>query len=179
VGAARGRRLLWHAFPALQPTLARGARRDACSQDGRASLHLAAYQGHLELVKLLLSKGANVTATTAVRAQWTSRVRTHHAADIARARRIPPAARPRAARHRLWPQAICAPIAPPHARDARAHSPRSLLAPQEDWTALHAAADKGHLEVVKLLLSSGASPGAKGKARAAGGSAVRSRGACR
>jgi ankyrin repeat protein len=37
------------------------------SQDGRASLHLAAYQGHLELVKLLLTKGANVTATTAVR----------------------------------------------------------------------------------------------------------------
>ena len=36
---------------------------------------------------------------------------------------------------------------------------------QEDWTALHAAADKGHLEVVKLLLASGANPGAKGKVR--------------
>ena len=36
---------------------------------------------------------------------------------------------------------------------------------QEDWTALHAAADKGHLEVVKLLLSKGANPGARGKVR--------------
>jgi hypothetical protein len=42
------------------------------AQDGRASLHLAAYQGHLELVKLLLSKGANVTATTAVRPRVSS-----------------------------------------------------------------------------------------------------------
>jgi len=34
---------------------------------------------------------------------------------------------------------------------------------QEDWTALHAAADKGHLEVVKVLLASGAVVNAKGK----------------
>ena len=35
---------------------------------------------------------------------------------------------------------------------------------QEDWTALHAASDKGHADVVKLLLESGADPLAKGKA---------------
>ena len=33
----------------------------------------------------------------------------------------------------------------------------------EDWTALHAAADKGHIEVVNLLLTHGADPVAKGK----------------
>jgi hypothetical protein len=50
------------------------ALRPSLPQDGRASLHLAAYQGHIELVKLLLAKGANVTATTAVRVGRTARV---------------------------------------------------------------------------------------------------------
>ena len=37
-------------------------------QDGRAPLHLAAYQGHLEVVKAMIQNNANVTATTGVRA---------------------------------------------------------------------------------------------------------------
>lgn len=87
------------------------------TQDGRASLHLASYQGHLDIVKLLLKHGANVTATTAAREQAGAPERT----------------------------------------------PVLTLLPQEDWTALHAASDKGHAEVVKLLLENGADPLAKGK----------------
>lgn len=88
-------------------------------QDGRASLHLAAYQGHLDLVKLLLTHGANVTATTAVRG----------------------------------------------ALFTHTHNSRAPAHAQEEWTALHAASDKGHAEVVKLLLAAGAVPAAKGKVR--------------
>jgi ankyrin repeat protein len=46
---------------------------------------------------------------------------------------------------------------------------------QEDWTALHAAADKGHLEVVKVLLASGADADAKGKARDEGDTRLHAR----
>ena len=95
-------------------------------QDGRAPLHLAAYQGHLEVVKAMIQNNANVTATTGVRA-------------------APPVCRP------LWCHSTTDGL--------------SLTAAQEDWTALHAAADKGHLEVVKVLLASGADANAKGKAR--------------
>jgi hypothetical protein len=38
------------------------------TKDGRAPLHLAAYQGHLEVVKAMLQNSANVKATTGVRA---------------------------------------------------------------------------------------------------------------
>lgn len=44
-------------------------------QDGRASLHLASYQGHLDIVQLLLKHGANVTATTAARTLAARRAR--------------------------------------------------------------------------------------------------------
>ena len=79
-----------------------GASHAACAQDGRASLHLAAYQGHLELVKLLLARGANVTATTAVRPSVSWRRRARFAAassgrSLARLRRA--CIRARAARH--------------------------------------------------------------------------------
>jgi Ankyrin repeats (3 copies) len=36
-------------------------------QDGRAPLHLAAYQGHYEVVEMLIKHQADVTATTGVR----------------------------------------------------------------------------------------------------------------
>ena len=47
----------------------------------------------------------------------------------------------------------------------RTHRELTYSSFQEDWTALHAAADKGHLEVVKVLLANGADANAKGKAR--------------
>ena len=90
-------------------------------QDGRASLHLAAYQGHVDLIQLLLTHGANVTATTAVRVALFE-------------------------------------LPTNSSRGAYRFS-------QEEWTALHAASDKGHVEVVKLLLAAGAVPAAKGKVR--------------
>lgn len=40
---------------------------DTESKYGRNSLHQAAYKGHAEIVKLLLAKGASVTAETEVR----------------------------------------------------------------------------------------------------------------
>ena len=92
----------------------------ACPQDGRASLHLAAYQGHMDLVSLLLTNGADVKARTIVR---------------------------------------------PHSACSALDWSLTSFALQEDWTALHAAADKGHKEVVTLLLDSGADPRSKGKVR--------------
>ena len=179
------------------------------SQDGRASLHLAAYQGHLAVVQLLLSRGANVTATTAVRSARHSPAAPHPARP---ALQRPARARPRLSvasdRSPPWLRACSHPLfrPPPPAggldgaargcrqgshrggegaaaerrrprrqgegarrccKSARAHLPASRppSAHQHGRTALHAAAEKGHMEVAKLLVSAGADLKATDKAR--------------
>ena len=185
------------------------------SQDGRASLHLAAYQGHLELVKLLLTKGANVTATTAVRphaypgrcraaagapAASPGRARGSGLACVVRSRCAAPARRSRGR-----PVCVCAlrlrPLAGGLDRAARRCGQGPLgggqaaarlrrqpgregqgacarrggawlratltrVSPaQHGRTALHAASEKGHLEVAKVLLANAADIKAQDKVR--------------
>ncbi len=94
--------------------------------DGYTPLHYAAYFGHLEAARYLVSIGADVGAVSLDPLRNTP---LHAAASSG---------------HRELVEALLAAGADLHARQTG------------DWTPLHAAADRGHANVVALLLERGA-----------------------
>ena len=100
----------------------------AYSQDGYTALGLASFFGHLEIVNLLLGRGAEVNVVS----RNDMAVRPLHSAA--------------AGRHLAVAQVLLA-----HGADVHAKS-------HGGWTALHSAADHGQIEFIRTLLEHGARP---------------------
>jgi ankyrin repeat protein len=98
------------------------------SQDGYTALGLASFFGHLEIVTLLLGRGAEVNVVS----RNDMAVRPLHSAA--------------AGRHLAVAQVLLA-----HGADVHAKS-------HGGWTALHSAADHGQIEFIRTLLEHGARP---------------------
>jgi ankyrin repeat protein len=101
---------------------------------GRTALHLAAMNGHLEIVKLLLEHGADVNAKTKEGYGYTA---LHSAASNGHLEIVK--------------------LLLEHGADVNAKTKYG------GYTALHSATMNGHLEIVKLLLEHGADVNAKTK----------------
>ena len=98
------------------------------SPDGYTALGLASFFGHLEIVTLLLGRGADVNVVS----RNDMAVRPLHSAA--------------AGRHLAVAQVLLA-----HGADVHAKS-------HGGWTALHSAADHGQIEFIRLLIEHGARP---------------------
>ncbi len=108
------------------------------SPDGFTPLHLACFFGHPDVVKALLDRGAPVNPV----ADNPMQVRPLHSA---------------AAHHDARTSLVICGMLIEHGADVNAIQ-------QGGFTALHAAAQQGNLELVKLLVDSGADPSMKTEA---------------
>jgi uncharacterized protein YerC len=110
-------------------------------QDGWTPLHFAALSGHLEVIRLLLQKGAKKEAADEVGVGTVGRRQCHQ--------------------QHSYPFTI--PSSLSVYSPLYNHSTLTFL--QDGWTPLHISAWKGHLEVVGLLLSKGANKAAADEVR--------------
>eukprot|EP01062_Namystynia_karyoxenos_P034085 TRINITY_DN25003_c0_g1_i1.p1 TRINITY_DN25003_c0_g1~~TRINITY_DN25003_c0_g1_i1.p1 ORF type:complete len:339 (+),score=78.09 TRINITY_DN25003_c0_g1_i1:88-1104(+) len=102
---------------------------DACDEGGQRCLHLAAGKGHVELVTLLLSNGAQPSAPDA---QRSTPLHEACASAAAESRDRGSMGGAGGSRHRRVVEALLQHGANPHARDSQGRTPADLLHPGYD-----------------------------------------------
>lgn len=122
----------------------------------RTALHLAAWAGHLDCVKALVAAGAQVGASLSSKSAWIAAAddklveRLNCAKALVAAVALLPLLPGRLSGLLLVSAAACS-KAHSHRRTAPT-TPQISAAAQDEMTALHFAATKGNVEVIKFLL---------------------------
>ncbi|KAL8711912.1 MAG: hypothetical protein Q9225_007041 [Loekoesia sp. 1 TL-2023] len=153
----------------VEVAIEEGADVNAKGPDGKAAMHHAAIEGHIDIIQLLIDHNADINIKTAERGDVLQRkfegARTplHWAAekgheDIARLlidNKADINARNCTNRTALQEAIMHAPVSLSIAKLLLEHDASITIHDDEDWTPLHQAANGGTTEIVKLLIDKG------------------------